>query len=44
MIIGGSLNKDHPGYDTVLEYDINNDSYSYLPNLPYGLRWTTVKR
>ena len=42
MIIGGGENKDHPGFDSVLEYDIDNDSYAYLPSLPYNLKWTTV--
>ena len=44
MIIGGGTNINDLGFDKVLEYDIDTDSYSYLPSLPYRLRWgTTVK-
>ena len=42
MIIGGGENAQHPGFDSVLEYDIDNDSYAYLPFLPYNLKWTTA--
>ena len=44
MIIGGGENKDHLGFDTVLEYDIKTDSYTYLPSLPFNLKWTTAVR
>ena len=44
MIIGGTPNPTHFGYETVLEYDINTDSYSYLPSLPYGSRWSNAVR
>ena len=44
MIIGGGENREHPGFHTVLEYDIDNDSYTYLPSLPYNLKWTTAVR
>ena len=42
MIIGGGENAQHPGFNSVLEYDIDNDSYAYLPSLPYNLKWTTA--
>ena len=32
------------GFDTVLEYDIDNDSYKYLPSLPYLLKYGTSVR
>ena len=42
MIIGGG--GENLGRHTVLEYDIENDSYAYLPPLPYNLKWTTAVR
>ena len=42
MIIGGGENAQHPGFNSVLEYDIDNESYVYLPSLPYNLKWTTA--
>ena len=44
MIIGGAQNPTHFGYETVLEYDIITDSYSYFPSLPYGSRWSNAVR
>ena len=44
MIIGGGENAQHPGFDSVLEYDIDNDSIVYLPSLPHTLKHTTAVR
>ena len=44
MIIGGGENNAHFGFDTVLEYDIENDSIAYLPSLPHKLKYTTAVR
>ena len=44
MIIGGGEDNSDLGYDTASEYDIENDSYAYLPSLPFNLSWTTAVR
>ena len=44
MIIGGGKNMAHFGFETVIEYDIDTDSYSYLPSLPFGLKWSKAVR
>ena len=44
MIIGGGEENSGLGYDTVSEYDIENDTYAYLPSLPFNLQWTAAVR
>ena len=45
MIIGGGEQiSGLSRYNTVSEYDIENDTYAYLPSLPFNLQWTTAVR